>query len=155
MKRIMNFFKLSVLQLPVSLRHPNMIGITKALVTPLYTVQRLFSLYREDVLYKINHNGQVCYLRGMLNDTFDSTYRRIKIVEPVRNEFVMIFRRNEMKEVDLGRAIVSRRDSVQADQIDFIVKVPWELYGVDNEARMKAVLNFYKLAGKQYKVDYE
>lgn len=155
MKRIMNFYRLAALLLPVNLRKPRILSIVKALMTPLYTVQRFFLLYREEVIYKINHNGQVCYLRGVLNDTFDNSERRIRIEDPYRNDFLILYQRPEMKQIDLGRELVSRRDSVSAEQLDFVVKVPLTLKSVDNESRMRAVINFYKLAGKQYRIDYE
>lgn len=155
MKRIMNFYRLAALLLPVNLRKPRILSIVKALMTPLYTVQRFFLLYREEVIYKINHNGQVCYLRGVLNDTFDNSERRIRIEDPYRNDFLILYQRPEMKQIDLGRELISRRDSVSAEQLDFVVKVPLTLKSVDNESRMRAVINFYKLAGKQYRIDYE
>lgn len=155
MKRIMNFYRLAALLLPVNLRKPRILSIVKALMTPLYTVQRFFLLYREEVIYKINHNGQVCCLRGVLNDTFDNSERRIRIEDPYRNDFLILYQRPEMKQIDLGRELVSRRDSVSAEQLDFVVKVPLTLKSVDNESRMRAVINFYKLAGKQYRIDYE
>ena len=155
MMRIVNFHRLGASMLPVHMRQPRMLATVKALVSPLYVVQRLFLAYRDEVIYKINHNGQVCYLRGVLNDSFDMTERRIQVVDNIKNDFLLLYRREEMKEVNLGQRLLSRRDSVMADQLDFIIKVPGTLNSVDQEARLKSVVNFYKLAGKRYRIDYE
>lgn len=155
MMRIINFHRLGAHQLPVHLRQPRMLALIRALTAPLYTVQRFFLTYRDETIYKIEHNGQVCYLQGALNDTFDDSLRRIRIVDPVRNEFLILSQRQEMKEVDLGQEFISRRDSVMADQLDFIVKVPRSLNTPGDTARLHSIVNFYKLAGKYYRIDYE
>lgn len=155
MMRITNFYRLAALLLPVHLRGSRMLMVCRALVSPLYAVQRLNLTYHEKMMYKINHNSQVCSLQGVLNDALDSTLRRIRIIDPVRNDFLFLYKREEMKDVRLGRAFISRRDLALADQLDFLVKVPLEFESVPNEARLKALLNFYKLAGKQYRIDYE
>ena len=155
MTRITNFYRLAVLLLPVRLRLPRMIAFCKVLVTQLYTVQRLFLEYKEDTLYKMNHNGQVCFLQGALNDAFDRTLRRIVVTDQERTDFLVIYQRSEMKEVRLGCVEVYPRGTAMSDQIDFVIKVPEELRSVDNEARLKAIVNYYKLAGKQYTINYE
>lgn len=155
MMRIVNFHRLGASMLPVHMRQPRMLATVKSLVAPLYVVQRLFLAYREEIIYKLNHNGQVCYLRGVLNDTFDMTERRIRVMDNVKNEFLILYKREEMKSVSLGQELLARRDSVMEDQLDFIVKVPAVLNTVDQEARIKSIVNFYKLAGKRYRINYE
>lgn len=155
MLRIINFYRLGVHQLPVHLRRPRIMALVRALTAPLYKVQSLFLDYRNEVVYKIEHNGQVCYLQGALNDTFDNTARRIRIVDLVRNEFLILSQRPEMKEVSLGQKLISRRDSVMAEQLDFVVKAPRSLNTPGERARLVSIVNFYKLAGKRYTIDYE
>lgn len=155
MMRITNFYRIAVSLLPVKLRRERMIAFCKLLVTPLYTVQRLFLEYREDILYKINHNGQVCYLQAVLNDTFDMTQRRIRVTDQERYDFLILYRRAEMKDVRLGQVKIYARNTAMADQLDFVIKLPVALKEKKLENRLKAVVNYYKLAGKQYTISYE
>ena len=65
--------------IPIDLRKVKLVGLVQALVAPLVEINDTWRRMRSDNLYKLEHTGQVCYLRGALNDRFDPSERRITI----------------------------------------------------------------------------
>ena len=76
-----NIDKLTVLLTPISLRKKRLVAWLRILAMPLNKLLDDFKRERRKDLYNLTHNSQVCYLRKILNDEFDSTKRRIKIEE--------------------------------------------------------------------------
>ncbi len=141
--------KLTVLLLPTFLRKAKMIAWLHSLVTPLVSLCYLFQQKREKDLYKLNHNGQVCYLRGALNDAFDFELRRIKILDGNSYKRNYIYTRGEQKPKHLGIMYLHERADYSDTGVDFIVEVLRETY---RENEMKALIDFYRLASKRYKI---
>ncbi len=113
-----------------------------------------FNIHRKKHLYNLNHNGQVCYLEGVLNDEFDRQERRIFISDGNQYERQYIYTDGELLPKYLG-VIYLHQDADYSDTaVDFIVNIPQGLNY--NEHKMKALINFYKLASKRYKIqNYE
>lgn len=74
-----NIKRLALLTLPTWLRRPLSGALLYAGVAPLGRMLQELRAYRRATEYRLSHNGQVCKLRGVLNDEFDSEQRRIKI----------------------------------------------------------------------------
>ncbi|WPC13622.1 hypothetical protein LEQ04_08415 [Riemerella anatipestifer] len=109
-----------------------------------------FNFNRNENLYNLQHNGQVCYLRKVLNDRFDVSQRRILIVDGNRYRRPYIYTDGEQKSKYLG-IMYLRDDADYADTgVDFIVLVPAGLSY--NNYEMQALVDFYKLASKRYKI---
>lgn len=98
---------------------------------------------------KVSHNSQVCKLRKILNDTFDYE-RRIKVVEGVLKEPKYIYTDSEQKPKWLGELVIYMASETEGNGIDFTVIIPVELKNYQVE--IKALVNFYKLAGKKFKI---
>ncbi len=141
--------KLSVLLLPTFLRKAKMVAWLHCLVAPLVSLHYAFMQKREADLYNLNHNGQVCYLRGALNDAFDVEQRRIKITDGNTFRRQYIYTRGEQKPKYLGKIYLHERGDYSDTNVDFIVEVPREIY---RENEMKALIDFYRLASKRYKI---
>ncbi len=141
--------KLSVLLLPTFLRKAKMATWLHCLVTPLVSLDYTFRQKREKDLYNLNHNGQVCYLRAALNDSFDVEKRRIRIVDGNSYRRKYIYTRGEQKPKHLGVMYLHGRTDYGDKGVDFIVEVPRHLY---KENEMKALIDFYRLASKRYKI---
>ncbi|HGM2344182.1 TPA: hypothetical protein ACKJ98_002036, partial [Neisseria gonorrhoeae] len=75
----LNIDKLLILLTPTFLRKPKLVAWLRMLATPLHKVLYNFQRARQDDLYNLAHNSQVCYLRKALNDEFDDEKRRIRI----------------------------------------------------------------------------
>lgn len=144
-----DYNKLVVMLLPLSLRRPRVISLARVLVSPLIDMHYLFTQRRNDNLYQLAHNGQVCFLRKALNDKFDRTERRIWIGEGNQFNRKYVYQEIENKPVFLGKEYI-HNDSDYSDQsTDFIVNVPFDNF---NLFEMQYLIDFYKLAAKKYKI---
>ncbi|MCM1302100.1 MAG: hypothetical protein NC250_01200 [Alistipes senegalensis] len=155
-----NFKQLALLLLPTFLRRPMMASLTYAVITPLNCIHAKFLRFRNDAAYRLNHNGQVCYLRAALNDTFDPELRRITVTDTAQNVGVMlVFRRDEDRPILVPLRgsdtvlPVNRRGFGGVSGYDFVVNIPLALRGID-EARLTAVADTYKLASKRFAISY-
>lgn len=145
-----DFKKLVVLLLPISLRQPLLIALFQVFIEPLENIHYEFTEKRTDTLYKIAHNGQVCYMRKALNDKFDRVDRRVKIIEGNQYQREYIYTEAEKKPKYLG-VIYIREDADYADTgVDFIVQIPEKMY---KKYEVEAIIDYYKLASKRYKIE--
>lgn len=144
-----NWRRLAILLTPPFLRS-EFLDFVKASFKPLQELHDEWLRLRASNLYKIKHNSQVCYLRAALNDSFDYDLRRIVIVNGNKYKKTYIYTRGEQKPKFLGTLYIHSRDDYQDSGIDFIVLIPSDL--VYNEDQMKALIDFYKLASKRYKI---
>lgn len=147
-----NFDKLVVLLLPTFLRKSRIIAFLS-----LFSIQ-LTKLYNAWLVKKIedeiwlNHNSQVCYLRKILNDEFDDLQRRITITDGQLYERQYLYTIGEKKPKYFGK-IYLRQSSDYADTgIDFFVNLPKEININQNQYKLEASINRYRLASKRYKV---
>ncbi len=105
----------------------------------------------------MTHNGQRCYLRGCLNEIYDSFYRRIQIGEPEEAGVNLIFERNDPynRVVFMSNRypfLIGMR-GVAGAGLNFVVKVPQEILNKPGEKeRIKATVQEYKLASKQFTI---
>ncbi len=106
--------------------------------------------FRTDNIYKLNHNSQICYLRKALNDRFDSSLRRIVIASGNAYTRQYIYTDAEQKPKWLGTIYLHGDEDYSDTGVDFIVKVPQDLQFSKYE--MTALIDYYKLASKRYKI---
>lgn len=155
-----DYKKLALNITPIKLRNQLHMAFQYLVVSPISRLAKMFDAYRTDTNYRLHHNGQVCYLRAVLNDLFDSTLRRIQIEDLAPQRELVIWKRDQNKPIMIserssGNAIiVSKRGFGGADGYDFVVICPLALRGVIDETRMRAVLDQYKLASKRYTITY-
>lgn len=142
--------KLTKLLTPTFLRSPLMMAWLEVLHFPLEKVLDTFNYNRNDNLYNLAHNGQVCYLRAALNDRFDPQLRRIEILDGNQYQRQYIYTDGEMKPKFLGTIFLYDDSDYGDTGVDFIVKVPAGLQY--NTYEMKALVDFYRLASKRYKI---
>ena len=155
--------RLAVLLLPTALRQPRLSALVQVLMAPLSRLHSEFTGYREMKTYRLTHNGQVCYLRAVLNDRYDSALRRITIEEPEQvpstcmlylrqtGRFTRITHRGAERQVTLRR-----RGYGGIGGLDFWICVPLELMTDDtySENALRALANQYKLASKRFGIKY-
>jgi hypothetical protein len=110
------------------------------------------------VFYKLSHNGQVCYLVGALNDSFDPVERRIFITDAGGNDIVPIYPDSDLNVVvlntDTDVSMSLQTDSgYTGGNYDFKVNLPYR-YTDATTYQIKSLIDFYKLAGKRYDLIY-
>lgn len=155
-----DFKYLALALTPTVLRNQLHIAFQYVMVAPVSRLARLFDTYRTDTNYRLHHNGQVCYLRSVLNDVFDSNLRRIRIEDLDPQKELVVWNRDQYKPTMLSvrttnaPVVISKRGFGGADGFDFVVVCPSALRGTIDEARMCALINQYKLASKRYTITY-
>lgn len=149
--------------LPTWLRRPLAGALIYAGVTPLGRMLQELRAYRSATRYRISHNGQVCKLRGALNDEFDPELRRIEIEDldsMESREASTVWQRETGRWVIVpqrgsGAASIHREGFSGTSGYDFWVTVPEELRESEAETRLRAIVNMYKLASKRYAINYK
>ena len=156
-----NFKRLALLLLPTFLRRPLLGAVVYAAVSPLQGLHTRFVLWMRNTNYRIQHNGQVCHLRAVLNDRFDPIERRITITEDAENVgHIVLPHRDSGDGLRLpargsGRVVIlNRRGYGGVNGNDFWVNLPVALYGKADAEQVKAVVNTYKLASKRFSINY-
>ena len=149
MKINIDFNKLVVLLLPTFMRQPRIIAYLCSAIAPVVSIHYNFLVKRNDDHYKLDHNWQVCYLEAALNDRFDISERRIKIVEGDRFERKYIYTEGEQKPKYLGTLFIRPSSDYGDDSFDFTVDmsgVSADIYDVEAQVR------FYKLEATRFNI---
>lgn len=149
-----NFRKLSIWLLPTFLRRSKQIAWLNALISPV------IDLY-ENILYKMQHNGQVMYLEKVLNEKYKvagynpnlhRSTRKIIIVDAYYAKRNYLYQDYEQKPIYLGSKFIHQNTEYTAEYFDFIIQIPATI--IVNENELKSIMAYYKLAGKKYKIEY-
>lgn len=152
-----DFNILTKIQLPLKLRQQRIMAFLSALITPLTDVHFIWYNFRKTNLYKIEHTGQICYLRGSLNDSFDPVERRIYITNGVDRDGVFISTEAENLQVYVPKQdeapplyLTTEAENILSG-LDYIVWVTNNLYNTQLPD-IKAHIEFYRVAGKRYAI---
>lgn len=148
-----NYNRLALAIVPLKLRQSLLMNFLYVLLTGVRKASSVFSTYRENTDYRLTHNGQVCYLRDVLNDRFDWSERRITIEDVAEGEGAILYRR-ELSRFLMTPVIINKRAFTGSDAVDFAVVVPVALRGAFVEEQMRALIDTYKLASKRYTIIY-
>lgn len=156
-----NFRRLAMLLLPTFWRRPLFGAFAFALVTPVSHLHVRFMQYQKRTGYRLRHNGQVCYLRAVLNDEFDPELRRITLSDSDKTDFgTVVYPRAARRPLKLPLRADSagfkiyRRGFTGAGAVDFIVGIPAALHGRIDESRLSGIVDTYRLASMRYAVLY-
>ena len=155
-----DLYAVAKLLLPTFLRQTKIVALLTAMIVPFAYIQALLVAFRTDSLYRLNRNGQVCYLRATLNDAFPDANGDIKIedgvitgvwqyaweedYDPYRNYLL----------IDGVNSVFWAKETIAEGLSNFIVKVPASLRSVNNEAKLRGLINYYKLVSKSYSIIY-
>ena len=143
----------------------------KALIAPVKSIDDAFQTNRNNNLYRLAHNGQVCYLTAVLNDTFDPVDRGIYINDGVFDEPIYVFLDAEEEPVyidlegEIGTGVIEEPDPVscwlESEVVTivyfFIVHVPTAVESLPgySETWLRSVIDEYRLPSRgQYQVVY-
>lgn len=152
-----DYNKLGILYLCTFLRKEPLVPFLQTMLKPIDSLYYLWYNWRIENIYKVEHTGQVCSLRGSLNDKFDPEQRRIYIGNGLEQDVFYIYTEAENQDVWLSTEseediIWLYTDAETADSgYDFIVWVPRELFNTQIFA-LRAHIDFYKTGGKQYTI---
>jgi len=143
--------KFVIMMLPTFLRKVKLVVFLQAMIIPVAQIHYWWGLKREDNLYKMNHTGQVCRLRKVLNDKVDPELRRITITDGNSFPRKYIYTPAEHKPKFLGKLFIYSNEDYTGSGSDFVVNIPAGL--TQNQLdKVKAFADFYKMAGKRYRI---
>lgn len=156
--------RLVPLLLPVRLRRPGFLAFVRSLLHPVILLQ-------DEIRYKMQHDSRVIYLEKVLNESFNvSGYsplahevsKQIYIGPGEIPDEVYIFQNLEPDippyigiSIDAGDGddvYLNTREELDNQYCDFTVVVPFALQ--ISEIKLKSLVDYYKMAGKKYKIRY-
>ncbi len=152
-----NWSRFTVWHLPTDLRKIKTVQYVLALYEPIKDSYNRFVQFMNDQLYDAKINGQVIKLERVLNDTFDPIDRRIYIsdgeyydaptfYEEWKNEPVIFYAEGDTRNpVFWSTDALNNRVSV-----NFYVNVPQAIFF--DSARMRALVNKYKVFGRTFEI---
>lgn len=153
--------KLIQLLLPIQLRQTKIISYLRSAFGGIIQIYNDFLNYRDYANYLLYFNGQTIYLEHLLNDQFDNVLRRIYIynIPPAIIIYIYLKLENKPKYIyqkienaPINKQIYLKNTSEYTSQLDFIVKVP---VGLTFDIHiMKSWIERYKIAGKNYDIQY-
>lgn len=154
-----NINRFGLLVLPTFLRRSVVAAFVGSFLTPVRLIRSDFLDARAESTYRIEHNGQVCYLRKMLNDAFSYDRQNGFRIEDVYTaevypEWLMAYDetvqlRNQIKIArdEPPHATLYDRDFIQQVEFNFYVFYPADL-SEDELRRVKMLVNTYKLVSR-------
>ena len=92
-----DYKRLEMHLLPTFLRQPCIFGLLRAALVPLEQLHVAFMAKRAGHIYRLTHNGQVCYLTALLNDNFPSKIARFSITS-IERQGVWLYAVTELGE---------------------------------------------------------
>jgi len=151
-----DYKQLSASLLPTFLRQKAHVRWLWALLRPLEVLHKNWLKMRAENLYKLQHGGQICYLRKVLNDRFDPELRRIYINDGLRYQRKYIYGHGEQppktiwtnQEIKAGKGkpfYLHPSSDYAETGVDFIVWVPKNLDINKYKYDIRALVDFYRL----------
>lgn len=153
-----DYKRLVLLLLPTFLRRPRLFAYLRAMTFGVAELHVKFLKNRDNNLLRIKRNGQVCYLRGLLNDELDPTERRIIIADgDAEGDWLFAVDESEPYQllVDNPGLLVYSEVLIIANTAFFYVTVPWSKESENLNNRLRNYLNEYKLLSKKYIIRHE
>lgn len=153
-----DYKRLVLLLLPTFLRKPRLFAFLCALTFGIAELHAKFLKDRNANLLRIKRNGQVCYLRGLLNDELDPEERRIQIKDgTTEGDWIFAMDEDEAYQlfIDTGGTMVYSEDRIISNTAFFYVFIPWSKEQTDLNNRLRNFLNEYKLLSKKYIIQHE
>ncbi len=155
--------RLAVLLLPIAWRKPLIEAFLFALTKGIETLNSNFSSWRDEKRYRLSATGQVFSLRSVLNDTFDSKSRRIKISDAsadAPSSLLLHMRENgaplmvEDRGSEESLILSARLRDRGKITTDFTVEIPSVLINKIDTTRLSALVNTYKLVGARWSISW-
>ena len=161
-------FKRLVLQLlPTFYRQPLIFGLLRAALVGLQTIYDQFTEARAAHIYRLTHNGQVCYLRAVLNDAFKSSTGEKIDIRTIERDGEWLYAvteagahitlaapedryndKGEYQDDHTAVPVLTNEEKLTEQQNSFLVVVPSDLYST-SLTEIAALVDKYKLISKR------
>lgn len=147
-------FKKLVANLIPTFMNKGVIKVMQIFTSGLRSLHLIFLSMRNDHNKDLAVTPQVFSIRKTLNDYFDSDDRTIRIEDSNLHQRTYVFTEGEQQPLFLGERPIFTSAELRF-ATGFVVIAPQVLNNVAEDARMKAMVNKYKLAGTKYSIRYE
>jgi len=140
-------------KLPSFLQKNILISWLSVLISPIIWLHNEFIKYKNQALYRASHNSQIASLQAVLNDNFDKSKRRIKILNVTYKEPIYFYEPQENKP-----NYFYETEDLHAKGVDFLVIIPKGIFPENQSEKnslimqMKAQIDYYKLYSKNYNI---
>jgi hypothetical protein len=149
--------KFTLWLIPPILRNNKIVAMATALTTSVNDLYVRFWQFRKSIQYRISINYQTCYLQKLLNDQYDFTLRRIKILNTFLNSpATSLYQNTEGVPVKLYQKsegnplILYQRSETAENNISFIIQIPAALYSTIDLTGLTALVQCYCLPTKTF-----
>jgi len=147
-------FKKLVANLIPTFMNKGVVKVMQIFSSGLRSLHLIFLSMRNDHNKDLAVTPQVFSIRKTLNDYFDAGDRSIRIEDSNLHPRTYVFTEGEQQPVFLGERPIFTSAELRF-ATGFVVIAPEVLNNVAEDARMKAMINKYKLAGTKYTIRYE
>jgi hypothetical protein len=153
-----DFKKLAILWLPTFFRTLEIIVFSIVLTAPLMSLYIVLLKTRKENLIRMQITYQKFSMQKRLNDLFDKSERRIRIVKAVQYEGLYLYTEAEDDALKSKtkwlfgdeKPIYLRTESELYSEFDFIVRIPDT--GI-NDLQLRAEIEYYMLQSKNYTIE--
>ncbi len=157
-----DYRKLVILLLPTFLRQSVLMAWLRAMAHPLQEIHDRHQAARTQRLYELRHTSQVCYIKDALNNEFGITdYANGFEIEDINapGEWVWIYDENvdrfddEQHMLFEDPTFIHNISAILPPTSSFFVLVPQTIV-IDetNEARIRSIVNKYRLASRTFEI---
>lgn len=146
-----SYGRLIRLLLPSRLKTPVIRSFLQSAFNAL--LQKKFDVFRADSLFRLNHNGQVCYLRAALNAKFASILGNVRfdVCEPY-GDLQWVFANTEAQSTHIYALMDNSNVNLYAPNEDvltgirrFVIYVPSDLYNEPMMSKIRQFVDSYRL----------
>lgn len=152
-----NFEKYVYLLLPPVLRKRLLFVWLMCIIAPFQAIYAELMTYRKGVMNRLNFSGHVQYLEKVLNDEYGLEKREIFITDQNESALYTYLVSENQPAIYLHLKAETGAERVFVKNVNegsyvgaFTVNMPSSFDTPDNVARIKALVNYYKPAGRKY-----
>lgn len=148
-----NWFRLVKMLVFPAVQKPVLLAFINALLAPIRTKYNNFIQFKTDTDYRVQHNGQVCYLQKMLNDKFDNSLRRIRVQNVPAKPRLSFYQPEDDKSVFFYEdepLVHFYTPNSYYNEFDFEVLIPTSLSHYNDQIATE--INYYKIYSKNYQI---
>lgn len=158
-----DYRKLVILLLPTFLRQPVLMAWLRAMAFPLQSLHDRHQAARTQRLYELRHTSQICYIKDALNNEFGITdYANGFEIEDINapGNWVWIYDENVDRFDDEQHMLfddptfIHDKSAILPPTSAFFVLVPQSItIDETNEARIRSIVNKYRLASRTFEIE--
>lgn len=157
-----DYRKLAVMLLPTFLRRPTLVSLVRVMVQPLQTLHDRWNEDCEKRDYNLQHTGQVCSIKALLNKQFGLNYINGFEIEDINanGNWVMAYDEatnlndNHTMAEDSSFFFVHDEETITEVTSSFIIYVPAKHYNEKDLPVIRTIVGRYRLVSRipMYKI---